>query len=94
MPSLSYLGALCSGHDGFGPRASIAGSSNVKVNGIGVLRVGDAFAPHCKKSSCHPGTVSAGSGTVKVNGQPAARIADMLDCGSAVAQGSPNVVAG
>lgn len=94
MPALSYLGANCTGHAGFPGRPSIAASGNVKVNGKGVLRVGDGFAPHCKKSSCHPGTVVAGSGSVKVNGQPAARIADMLDCGSAIAQGSANVMAG
>lgn len=97
MPALSYLGSLCTGHGQFKPRPSIAGSGNVQVNGKGVLRFGDAYDVHCK-GSCHPGTVIAGSSTVMVNGQPAARIGDMIGppevCSSAIAQGSPNVIAG
>lgn len=94
MPALSFIGAISTGHGAFPPRAASGGSPNVLVNGVGVLRVGDPYPSHCAGPSCHPGVVSAGSGTVLVNGLPAARIGDAIDCGDAVAQGSPNVFAG
>ena len=95
MPAVSRLGDLTTGHGPFPPTPSIAASPNVNANGLGVVRVGDAFQIHCDPTpTCHQGTLAAGSGTVFVNGVAAGRIGDTLTDGDAIAQGSPNVFAG
>lgn len=95
MPAVARLGDTCTGHASFPPRPSIEGSGNVFVNGLSAHRRGDGWAAHCNPSpSCHAGSLAGGSGTVYVNGRPLGRIGDMVDCGSAAAQGSPNVHAG
>lgn len=93
MPPASRLGDECTGHGCFPPRPSIEGSPDVYINGKPALRKDDAYAVHSCKSS-HGGKVANGSGSVYINGKPAARIGDPIDCGSNVAQGSPNVIIG
>ena len=95
MPAVSRLGDLTTGHESFPPTPSIAASGNVNVNGLGVVRVGDAFQVHCNPTPvCHQGTLAAGSGSVFVNGLAVGRIGDMLTDGDAIGQGSSNVFAG
>lgn len=95
MPAVSRQGDTCTGHADFPPRASVAGSGDVFVNGLPAHRQGDGWGVHCNSSpSCHDGATAQGSATVFVNGMPLARIGDGVDCGSAVAQGSPDVFAG
>lgn len=88
------LSDTCTGHGCFPPRANISASGDVFINGRGAHRLNDGWSVHCCGQSCHSGTMAAGSGTVFVNGRPLARIADSINCGSASAVGSPNVVAG
>lgn len=93
MPAVARLGDKCTGHGCFPPRVSTAGSGDVFFNGIPAHRVGDAWETHCCGPACHAGALAAGSPTVFVNGKPLGRIGDSVDCGSAVASGSPNVFA-
>lgn len=95
MPAVSRAGDTCTGHGAFPPRASINGSPNVFINGIPAHRVGDGWAVHCNPvPSCHGAAAASGSGRVFVNGKPLTRIGDAVSCGSAIAQGSPDVFAG
>ncbi len=95
MPAVTRLGDVCTGHGCFPPRPSISSSSNVFVNGIPVVRVGDDYAPHgCSNCRPHPGKLASGSATVFVNGRPVGRVGDAVSCGSFVAAGSPDVIIG
>ena len=95
MAAVTRIGDLCSGHGAFPPRPSTSGSSNVFINGIGVVTVGDSYAVHCDPTpSCHGSVLAAGSGTVNVNGKALGRVGDPVACGSVVAVGSSNVFAG
>jgi len=97
------LGDTCSGHGGYPPRASTGGSSNVNINGLGAVRVGDSWASHTNGSTAHTGIQSTSSATVKINGLGAARIGDQIwnnnhgvnsDCFSSCAVGSGDVFIG
>lgn len=94
MPAATRLGDECSGHGCFPPRVNDEGSSDVFINGIPAHRVGDHWVTHCCGPACHDSVCATGSSTVFVNGKPAARIGDLVACGSAIAQGSPNVFFG
>lgn len=94
MPAVTRLGDLCTGHGCFGQRPNDEASPNVFVNGIGVHRVGDHWVSHCCGPVCHDSNMATGSSTVFINGKAAARIGDMVACGSASAQGSPNTFFG
>lgn len=95
MPAVHLKGQQGTGHGCFPPRVNTQGSPNVFVNGIPVHRQGDAWASHgCGVCIPHAGTLAAGSSTVFANGKGIARIGDPVDCGSACAEGSPNVFAG
>lgn len=94
MPAIGFLGNLCTGHDGFEPRHSIEGSPDTFINGLPVIRVGDAWETHTEGDSTHDGHLVTGSSTVFINGKAVGRIGDLLDCGSAVAEGSPNIFIG
>lgn len=94
MPAVTRLGDQCTGHGCFGPRPNDQASPNVFVNGLGVHRVGDHWVTHCCGPACHDSIMETGSSTVFINGKPAARIGDMVACGSASAQGSPNTFFG
>lgn len=94
---ITRIGDKTTGHGPYKPRASTSGSGNVKVNGIGVVREGDSWAPHTPPpSDVHAGqthTTSAGSGTVFANGKAIARITDPVEADT-IAAGSSNVFAG
>lgn len=94
MPAVTRLGDNCTGHGCWPSRPSVSASPNVFVNGIPVHRQGDAWATHCCGPACHAGVLAAGSSTVYVNGKQCGRIGDPVNCGSNVAEGSPNVFAG
>ena len=98
---VTRLGDKTTGHGPYKPRASTGASGDVKVNNLGVNRVGDGWAPHgsspAYRGDPHPGqgnhTTSAGSGTVFANGKAIARIGDPVE-GDTIAAGSSNVFAG
>lgn len=95
MPAVTRQGDGCTGHGSYPPRNSVSGSGNVMINGIPAHRQGDGWETHCNDVPvCHGGSLAAGSGTVIVNGKQLGRVGDPVDCGSAVAAGSPNVFAG
>lgn len=85
---------LCTGHGPWPPRKPTSSSPNVIINNLGALRKNDTYDIHCVGTSCHPSTCKSGSGTVFINGRDAMRIADPINCGSFVAQGSNNVFIG
>jgi uncharacterized Zn-binding protein involved in type VI secretion len=89
MPGVTRLGDMSCGDD-CPPTKAIECSCDVFVNGRGVVRVGDAFEPHC----LHSRVVSKGSSSVYVNGRQVCRIGDPLSCGDRVCEGSDNVFAG
>ena len=89
MPGVTRYGDMSCGID-CPPTPAIECSSNVFVNGLGVVRVGDAFQPHCK----HGRVVVRGSSSVYVNGRQVCRRGDLLSCGDRVCEGSGNVFAG
>lgn len=93
MPEVTRLGDLCTGHGCWPPRPNDEASPDVFTNGIRTHRETDHWPVHCC-GSCHDGNLEKGSRTVFVNGLPIARIGDPVDCGSHVAEGSPNVFAG
>jgi len=86
------------------PTPSVEGSPDVMVNGIPVVRVGDAYEIH--KFAIFPAQspmapvvphapVSAqGSQTVFANNKAVTRIGDQTSCSDSVAIGSPNVFVG
>lgn len=92
--SVSRLGDNCSGHGCFPPRPNNEASSNVFANAIGVHRRTDSYVSHCCGDSCHTSVLAMGSSTVFANGLEVGRIGDPVACGSAIAEGSPNVFSG
>ena len=95
MPSVCRIGDADVPHCSGMVRAR--GSTNVKVNGIGISRQGDPNTGHKvppNKPPCggHAVAIQSGSSKVRVNGRGCGRIGDST-CTS-VAQGSPNVFAG
>lgn len=96
MAAIVRLGDICTGHGCWPPRPNTSASSDVFVNGIGVHRVGDAWAAHTCPSipQTHASVQASGSGTVSVNGKPVARVGDSVACGSSNATGSGNVFSG
>ena len=95
MKAAARLGDSCSGHGDWPPRPNIEASSDVKINGIGAHRKGDAYPVHCNSEpECHDSVLANGSSTVRINGKQAGRIGDPVACGSVVAQGSSNVFIG
>lgn len=88
------LGDVCTGHDCWGPRVNVEASTDVFINGLGAHRVGDQWETHCCGPACHDSVTAAGSTKVFINGKPAARLGDAIECGSVIAQGSPDVFIG
>lgn len=80
-----------------GATATDAGSSNVFVNNIGVVREGDTVESHTHSPpacpSHAPGLVSF-SGTVYANNKHLGRLGDTYGCGASISSGSSNVFAG
>lgn len=96
MPAATRLGDLCTGHGCWGPRPNAEASEDVFYNSIFAHRLGDAWEVHCcpQIPECHGGNTASGSSTVFVNNKAAARIGDSVNCGSSIAEGSPNVFIG
>lgn len=93
MPGAVRLGDGTTGHGCFPPTTLGSASSNVLINGIGAVKVGDSIIPHCcPGSGCHGGTQASGSGNVMTNGNAQARVGDSISCGDSNAAGSPNVI--
>lgn len=88
---------LCSGHpEGptfFPPRPPLSASTDVYVDGIPVVRMGDLWNPHTNLLDVHIGVSSGGSPTVFVNGLPVMRMTDPIDCGSVAMMGSTTTFA-
>jgi uncharacterized Zn-binding protein involved in type VI secretion len=92
MNKAGRRGDLCSGHADAKARPALKGSPDILVNDRAALRVGDTYAKH--GPSAHAGAVKTGSPTVWFNDVQAARVDDPIDCGSKVAEGSPDVEIG
>jgi uncharacterized Zn-binding protein involved in type VI secretion len=90
MPAVTRLGDICTGHGPCAPRPNNSASPNVFVNGIAVHRKTDTWEVHCT----HGSFLESGDPTVLANFLDVARIGDPVECGSAVAEGSPNVFTG
>jgi len=79
-------------------------STDVLINGIGAVRLGDIMAAHPDGAPCTPSPIphtpalSTGSATVFVNGKPMGRVGDLYNTGTAfvhiISTGSPNVLVG
>lgn len=64
----------------------VASQNTVKVNGISVVRVGDAITPH--GDNLHASAVMVeGSANFKVGGISVCRIGDLASCGHSLAPG-------
>lgn len=77
-----------------GSTATAGGSSDVFVNSIGVVRSGDAVAPHTfNPPVCplHSPGLAGGSTNVWVNHKNFGRLGDPYACGATIASGSPDV---
>ena len=72
---------------------AISGSSNVRVNGAGVVRIGDTIQGHGVGLHGKPPVMISGSLTVKANGIGVCRAGDTAECGHTIS-GSSNVNAG
>ena len=93
MPSAVRLGDSTTGHGCFAPTTLASASSNVIINSIGAVKVGDSIVPHCcPGSGCHGGIQASGSPNVFTNGAAQARVGDSISCGDNNAVGSPNVI--
>lgn len=62
------LGDLSAGHAGFPPTAAVEASSNVFVNGIPLVRFGDAYVPHRRDDVVHVERRGTQQTTVFANG--------------------------
>ena len=95
MPAVTRIGDADVDHCGGMTRAE--GSSNVKVNGIGVSRQGDNNTGHLLPGDpcpSHSAPITTGSTTVFINGKGCGRIGDGITACTSVAAGSSNVFAG
>ena len=72
--------------------AAVTGSTDVFINGVGAVRIGDVIAGH-GDSPHTTNQMTTGSATVFVNGIPVCRQGDVAQCGHAIS-GSLNVSAG
>ena len=94
MPGCARLADTCSGHAPcYPPRNNVAASTDVFVNGRGVHRLGDSWAPH-GSGDCRPhgSQLASGSPNVFTNGLPTGRLGDSVACGSNVASASLDVI--
>lgn len=92
--AVARLGDKGTGHGGYAARPNDQGSPNVFVNNIPVHRTTDHWETHCAGPACHDSNLAVGSKTVIVNNLAIGRVDDDVQCGSLVAEGSPNVFAG
>ncbi len=89
MPPVLRLGDQAV-HGCWGVHVAVSASGDTFCNGIGIVRLGDAFNVHCCDDDCHSGS-AAGGGSVYVNGRPAQKIGDPVSCGSTMCSGSGDV---
>jgi uncharacterized Zn-binding protein involved in type VI secretion len=70
-------------------------SSNVFINGIGAVRIGDKVMLHTA-SGCGPdnSALTQASSKVFINGKGAGRIGDQYTTDNTITSGSPNVIFG
>jgi uncharacterized Zn-binding protein involved in type VI secretion len=95
MAAGTRLQDYCTGHDACAPTPLVESSPNVFINGRGVGRVGDHYAPHgCVVHPTHQDNINAGSATVFINGISAGRIGDAVVLAGNVRDGSANVIIG
>jgi uncharacterized Zn-binding protein involved in type VI secretion len=94
MSGVARVIDICSGHGAFPARYPISGSTNVFVNNVGVLRMGDGFLPHSDGHTSHDAIIISGASGVFVNGSSIAKTGSLLSCGSTIASGSNNVFVG
>ena len=83
-------GDKCTGHPGAGPRPNDQGSPDTFFNGKPAHRKNDHWQFHVT----HDSRLQVGSSTVFTNGRQQGRKADYIQCGSKVAQGSPDIFIG
>ena len=72
------------------------GSGDVRVNGIGVVRISDAMITHLYPGTCcnpHAPILTTSSTTVRVNGRGLGRLNDLY-VDHKISSGSPNVFCG
>lgn len=70
-------------------------SGDVFINGIGVVREGDAVESHTFPScTTHAPPLTTFSGTVKVNNKGVGRKGDIYGCGAEIVSGSSDVKIG
>lgn len=93
MAGLVRAGDKCSGHGSYPPRSTMTSSANVFVEGMGAVRMGDTWSPHCDLEA-HISSQVGGSKKVYINSLPSARIGDAVACGSVCVEGSETVTAG
>ena len=72
---------------------AIEGSSNVSVNGSGVVRLGDKVASHGIAPHSPTPPMTSSSSTIRVNSIGVCRAGDSASCGHTIS-GSSNVNAG
>jgi len=88
------------GHGPYMPTKANSCSGNVRINGKGAVRKGDAFKEHKLGKKKHTDFPVTGSATVRINGKPAARKLDAisdptrLKCSSIIITASRNVKVG
>lgn len=97
MPAVARIGDNDLIHCSLPMRAQ--GSSDVFCNGIGISRQGDnnnvhRLPPPTPVCPSHAAPIASGSSTVFVNGRGCGRVGDGITGCTAVAEGSPDVVAG
>ncbi len=79
-----------------GSTATNAGSGDVLVNNVGVVREGDVVESHTHSPpACpqHAPGLSSFSSNVFVNGKGIGRLGDSYGCGATISSGSSNVFA-
>lgn len=94
MPAVALQGQMSTGHGCFPPTAAVGPyTTKSYFNGKPIqLRGTTQYAPHTCGTTTHPSSarkVSAAGGTFYLEGKLVAMIGDMIDCGDAVAEGSP-----
>jgi uncharacterized Zn-binding protein involved in type VI secretion len=101
MPGITRIGDQSTGHGCFPPTPLIASPvSKTFVNGarVGVVSPQSYHATHSCGITVHPQPAARsyvqGSSNTFIEGFPATRIGDNIQCGDAVAQGSPNTFIG